>query len=122
MPRAIHPLAGQGINADSSDVRVLAEGLVAPCVVAPDPRRYGRAGTLPESVDAENALMQRAMQGFRRLYGAPDQLDLRLLHNVSMSLVHRSGPLKRVHAPRHGAWLRGVQRRAGVILFCQGGR
>ncbi len=90
----IHPLAGQGINLGFSDVRVLAEEL----------GRALRRGAGPGDLDVlaryqrrrrgENALMLRAMQGFRRLYGA-DRLDLRLLRNVGMSLVHRSGPLKR---------------------------
>ena len=38
--------------------------------------------------------MLRAMQGLRRLYGA-DRLDLRLLRNIGMSAVDRSGALKR---------------------------
>lgn len=90
----IHPLAGQGINLGFSDVRVLAEEL----------GRALRRGAGPGDLDVlaryqrrrrgENALMLRAMQGFRRLYGT-DRLDLRLLRNVGMSVVHRSGPLKR---------------------------
>jgi 2-octaprenylphenol hydroxylase len=90
----IHPLAGQGINLGLSDVRVLVEEL----------SRAQRRGVGPGDVAVlsryarrrrgENALMLRAMQGFRRLYGA-DRLDLRLLRNLGMSAVHRSGPLKR---------------------------
>ncbi|MBP8924827.1 MAG: FAD-dependent monooxygenase [Pseudomonadales bacterium] len=90
----IHPLAGQGINLGFSDVRVLAEELA----------RALRRGAAPGDMSAlaryqrrrrgDNALMLRAMQGFRRLYGA-DRLDLRLLRNIGMSAVDRSGPLKR---------------------------
>jgi len=90
----IHPLAGQGINLGLSDVRVLA-GEIARAISRG--RAIGDAEVLARYQRrrrGENALMLRAMEGFRMLYGA-DGPGVRLARNIGMSAVDALGPLKR---------------------------
>jgi 2-polyprenylphenol 6-hydroxylase len=90
----IHPLAGQGINLGLADVRVLAEELARAIERG---RSLGDIDVLARYERrrrADNALMLRAMEGFRQLYG-DERLLPRLLRNAGMSAVHRLAPLKR---------------------------
>jgi len=90
----IHPLAGQGINLGLADVRVLAEEIARALKRGRCPGDLDVLGRYERRRRADNALMLRAMEGFRRLYG-DDRLVPRLLRNVGMSAVHRLAPLKR---------------------------
>ena len=90
----IHPLAGQGINLGLSDVRVLAAEIGRARARG---RAIGDAGVLARYQRrrrGENAMMLRAMEGFRILYG-DDRPGARLARNIGMSAVHALGPLKR---------------------------
>ncbi|MGF1547272.1 MAG: UbiH/UbiF/VisC/COQ6 family ubiquinone biosynthesis hydroxylase [Thiotrichales bacterium] len=86
----IHPLAGQGANLGFLDAAVLAQTLLD---TRRDPgsqvvlRRYERARA------GENALMQRAMEGLKWLFGVQAP-PLPWLRNTGLSLVDRATPLK----------------------------
>jgi len=90
----IHPLAGQGINLGLSDVRVLAAEIHRARARG---RAIGDAEVLARYQRrrrGENAVMLRAMEGLRILYGN-DSPGVRLARNIGMSAVHALGPLKR---------------------------
>lgn len=90
----IHPLAGQGINLGLADVRVLVEEIRRALARG---RAIGDAEVLARYQRrrrGENALMLRAMEGFRLLYG-DERPAARLARNLGMSAVHGIGPLKR---------------------------
>ena len=91
---SIHPLAGQGINLGLSDVRILAQELLA-----------GRAGGLtvssPVSLKryqrqrkSENLAMMVAMEGFKRGFGSPHPAAV-ILRNIGLNMVERQHWLKR---------------------------
>ena len=91
---SIHPLAGQGINLGLSDVRILAQELLA-----------GRAGGLtvssPVSLKryqrqrkSENLAMMAAMEGFKRGFGSPHPAAV-ILRNIGLNMVERQHWLKR---------------------------
>jgi len=88
----IHPLAGQGMNLGLADARALVARLQGPA------RRDPGAGTVLRAYTRErrleNAVMQRAMDGFRLLFGArtPGVPELR---GLGVRLVDDLGPLKR---------------------------
>ena len=91
---SIHPLAGQGINLGLSDVRILAQELLAGC-----------AGGLPVSSPfalkryqrqrkSENLAMMAAMEGFKRGFGSPHPAAV-ILRNIGLNMVERQHWLKR---------------------------
>lgn len=101
----IHPLAGQGVNLGLLDAATLAE-------VVLDTHRSGRDIGLRSNLrryerwrHGDNHAMQRAMDGFKALFGesAP---PLRLLRNAGLALVDRAGPIKQTLA-RHAMGLVG---------------
>jgi len=89
----IHPLAGQGLNLGLQDVAVLAAEL----------QRAQRRGLAPGDLavlrryqrqrKGENLLMMAAMEGFKRLFEAPEP-PVRWLRNSGMRLFQRATPLK----------------------------
>lgn len=101
----IHPLAGQGVNLGLLDAAALAE-------VVLDARAAGRDFGLAANLrryerwrHGDNHAMQRAMDGFKDLFGAP-ALPARLLRNAGLGLVDRLGPVKLLLA-RHAMGLAG---------------
>jgi 2-octaprenylphenol hydroxylase len=88
----IHPLAGQGANLGFLDAAALCEAVLE---AGRDPgsllvlRRYERARR------AENLLMQRAMEGFRALFGS-DWSAVRLARNWGLSVTDRMPPVKQL--------------------------
>jgi 2-octaprenylphenol hydroxylase len=91
---SIHPLAGQGVNLGFLDVAALVDALVAqreaglPWMNERAQRQYSR------SRRGHNSLMMHAMTGFDALFGS--QLPaLRVLRNIGMRGVERSGLVKR---------------------------
>ncbi|MGF1642450.1 MAG: UbiH/UbiF/VisC/COQ6 family ubiquinone biosynthesis hydroxylase [Thiotrichales bacterium] len=86
----IHPLAGQGANLGFLDAATLAETLLGTRRDAGSRlvlRRYERARA------GENVLMQRAMEGFKWLFGTQVQ-PLPWVRNTGLNLVDRAAPLK----------------------------
>jgi len=90
----IHPLAGQGVNLGFMDAAALTETLLAAAERGEDLgslrvlRRYERARK------GDNHLVQSVMEAFHRGF-MPQNLPLRLLRNVGLTLVERTGPIKR---------------------------
>lgn len=91
---SIHPLAGQGINLGLSDVRILAQELLAGCaggltVSSPASlKRYQRQRK------SENLAMMAAMEGFKRGFGSPHPAAV-ILRNIGLNMVERQPLLKR---------------------------
>ena len=91
---SIHPLAGQGINLGLSDVRILAQELLAGCaggLTVSSPvslKRYQRQRK------SENLAMMAAMEGFKRGFGSPHPAAV-ILRNVGLNMVERQHWLKR---------------------------
>ena len=91
---SIHPLAGQGINLGLSDVRILAQELLAGCagglpVSSPvSLKRYQRQRK------SENLAMMAAMEGFKRGFGSPHPAAV-ILRNIGLNMVERQHWLKR---------------------------
>ena len=91
---SIHPLAGQGINLGLSDVRILAQELLAGCagglpVSSPvSLKRYQRQRK------SENLAMMAAMEGFKRGFGSPHPAAV-ILRNIGLNMVERQPLLKR---------------------------
>ena len=91
---SIHPLAGQGINLGLSDVRILAQELLAACagglsVSSPVAlKRYQRQRK------SENLAMMAAMEGFKRGFGSPHPAAV-ILRNIGLTMVERQHWLKR---------------------------
>jgi 2-octaprenylphenol hydroxylase len=91
---SIHPLAGQGINLGLSDVRVLAQELLAAsagglAVSSPIAlKRYQRQRK------SENLAMMAAMEGFKRGFGSPHPAAV-ILRNIGLNMVERQHWLKR---------------------------
>ena len=91
----IHPLAGQGINLGFLDAQALARELLRA-----DQRNLGAADAsalarYQRERKSDNVATLAAMEGFKRLFGAT-ALPVRLLRNVGLNWVDRSGPLKRL--------------------------
>ena len=90
---AIHPLAGQGVNLGFLDAATLAEVLVEAKMAG---RRLGTQATLrryERTRKGDNLAMLGAMDFFKRFF-SNQILPLRLMRNLGLSLVDRSGPLK----------------------------
>ena len=91
---SIHPLAGQGINLGLSDVRILAQELLAGCaggLTVSSPislKRYQRQRK------SENLAMMAAMEGFKRGFGSPHPAAV-ILRNIGLNMVERQHWLKR---------------------------
>ncbi len=91
---SIHPLAGQGINLGLSDVRVLAQELLAGCAgglavsSAVSLKRYQRQRK------SENLAMMAAMEGFKRGFGNRHPAAV-ILRNVGLNVFERQRWLKR---------------------------
>ena len=91
---SIHPLAGQGINLGLSDVRILAQELLAGCaggLTVSSPvslKRYQRQRK------SENLAMMAAMEGFKRGFGSPHPAAV-ILRNIGLNMVERQPLLKR---------------------------
>ena len=91
---SIHPLAGQGINLGLSDVRILAQELLAGCAgglsvsSAVSLKRYQRQRK------SENLAMMAAMEGFKRGFGSPHPVAV-ILRNFGLNVVERQRWLKR---------------------------
>ena len=91
---SIHPLAGQGINLGLSDVRILAQELLAGCagglpVSSPvSLKRYQRQRK------SENLAMMAAMEGFKRGFGSPHPAAV-ILRNIGLNMVERQHWRKR---------------------------
>ena len=91
---SIHPLAGQGINLGLSDVRILAQELLAGCaggLTVSSPfslKRYQRQRK------SENLAMMVAMEGFKRGFGSPHPAAV-ILRNIGLNMVERQHWLKR---------------------------
>ena len=91
---SIHPLAGQGINLGLSDVRILAQELLAGCaggLTVSSPvslKRYQRQRK------SENLAMMAAMEGFKRGFGSPHPAAV-ILRNIGLNMVERQHLLKR---------------------------
>lgn len=101
----IHPLAGQGVNLGLLDAATLAEVVLDAQAAGRD---FGLAGNLRRYErwrHGDNRAMQRAMDGFKDLFGAP-ALPARLLRNAGLGLVDRLGPIKQLLA-RHAMGLAG---------------
>ena len=85
---SIHPLAGQGINLGLSDVRILAQELLAGCaggLTVSSPvslKRYQRQRK------SENLAMMAAMEGFKRGFGSPHPAAV-ILRNIGLNMVER---------------------------------
>ncbi|MBI5460884.1 MAG: UbiH/UbiF/VisC/COQ6 family ubiquinone biosynthesis hydroxylase [Gammaproteobacteria bacterium] len=101
----IHPLAGQGVNLGLLDAATLAE-------VVLDTRAAGRDYGLPGNLrryerwrHGDNHAMQRAMDGFKDLFGSPAR-PVQWLRNAGLGLADRAGPVKQVLA-RHAMGLAG---------------
>ncbi|WP_018880415.1 FAD-dependent monooxygenase [Thioalkalivibrio sp. ALE9] len=93
----IHPLAGQGLNLGLADARALVERLHGPARRDPGAETVLRAYTRDRR--AENAFMQRAMDGFRLIFGT-HAAGLPELRGLGISLVDQATPLKRRFALR----------------------
>ena len=91
---SMHPLAGQGINLGLSDVRILAQELLAGCaggLTVSSPvslKRYQRQRK------SENLAMMAAMEGFKRGFGSPHPAAV-ILRNIGLNMVERQPLLKR---------------------------
>lgn len=98
----IHPLAGQGANLGFLDAATLAEAILS---TSRDPgselvlRRYERARV------GENHLMQRAMEGFKLLFGSALP-PVQWARNTGLRVVDRLTPLKH-ELMRYAMGLRG---------------
>ncbi|WP_019590099.1 MULTISPECIES: FAD-dependent oxidoreductase [unclassified Thioalkalivibrio] len=93
----IHPLAGQGLNLGLADVDALLRQLAGPNRRDPGDPRGLRAYTRARR--PENAMMQRAMDGFRLLFGAR-RAGLPELRGAGVRLVDGLVPVKRQLALR----------------------
>lgn len=88
----IHPLAGQGLNLGLADARALVERLHGPARRDPGAETVLRAYTRDRR--SENAFMQRAMDGFRLVFGT-HAAGLPELRGLGIRLVDQATPLKR---------------------------
>ncbi|WP_018141716.1 FAD-dependent monooxygenase [Thioalkalivibrio sp. ALJ7] len=88
----IHPLAGQGLNLGLADARALVERLYGPARRDPGAETVLRAYTRDRR--AENAFMQRAMDGFRLIF-ATHAAGLPELRGLGIRLVDQVAPIKR---------------------------
>ncbi|WP_018168507.1 FAD-dependent monooxygenase [Thioalkalivibrio sp. ALMg9] len=88
----IHPLAGQGLNLGLADARALVERLHGPARRDPGAETVLRAYTRDRR--SENAFMQRAMDGFRLIFGT-HAAGLPELRGLGIRLVDQATPLKR---------------------------
>lgn len=93
----IHPLAGQGLNLGLADARALTERLRGPARHEPGAETVLRAYTRDRR--PENAFMQRAMDGFRLLFGH-QTAGLPELRGLGLRLVDQADPIKRRLARR----------------------
>ncbi|ADC72310.1 Ubiquinone biosynthesis hydroxylase, UbiH/UbiF/VisC/COQ6 family [Thioalkalivibrio sp. K90mix] len=93
----IHPLAGQGLNLGLADARALTERLRGPARHDPGAETVLRAYTRDRR--PENAFMQRAMDGFRLLFGH-QTAGLPELRGLGLRLVDQADPIKRRLARR----------------------
>lgn len=87
----IHPLAGQGLNLGLADARALTERLRGPARHDPGAETVLRAYTRDRR--PENAFMQRAMDGFRLLFGH-QTAGLPELRGLGLRLVDQADPIK----------------------------
>ncbi|WP_020146432.1 FAD-dependent monooxygenase [Thioalkalivibrio sp. ALJ15] len=93
----IHPLAGQGLNLGLADARTLVDGLRGPARHDPGAETVLRAYTRARR--PENAFMQRAMDGFKLLFGT-QAAGLPELRGLGLRLVDQADPVKRRLARR----------------------
>lgn len=101
----IHPLAGQGVNLGLLDAATLAEVVLDTHAAGRD---YGLRTNLRRYErwrHGDNHAMQRAMDGFKELFGAQGP-PLRLLRNTGLDLIDRLGPVKQLLS-RHAMGLAG---------------
>ena len=90
---AIHPLAGQGLNLGVSDAAALAEVVLAAMQHGSDIGELAVLRRYERWRKADNLAVMGAMDGFKRLF-SNDNLLLRPLRNLGMSLAERAVPVK----------------------------
>ena len=101
----IHPLAGQGVNLGLLDAATLAEVVLDAHATGRDYGLYSNLRRYERWRHGDNRVMQRAMDGFKELFGASAP-PLRLLRNTGLGMVDRMGPLKQLLS-RHAMGLAG---------------
>ena len=101
----IHPLAGQGVNLGLLDAATLAEVILETVQAGRDIGRYNNLRRYERWRHGDNHAMQRAMDGFKTLFGAPAE-PVRQVRNLGLGLVDRMGPVKQMIA-RHAMGLEG---------------
>lgn len=88
---SIHPLAGQGANMGWLDAACLAEILAD--AAGRDPGSLRRLRRYERWRRSDNRLMQLALDGLHHLFRR-DELPLRQVRNMGLSLTNHSGPVK----------------------------
>ncbi|WP_243730872.1 UbiH/UbiF/VisC/COQ6 family ubiquinone biosynthesis hydroxylase [Rubellimicrobium sp. CFH 75288] len=92
--RAVHPVAGQGLNAGLRDVAALAEVLTEAAARGEDIGAEAVLGRYARWRRFDSALLAVATDGFNRLF-SNDWGPLRLVRDLGMAAVGRMGPLRR---------------------------
>ncbi|MCB1479850.1 MAG: FAD-dependent monooxygenase [Rhodobiaceae bacterium] len=90
----VHPLAGQGLNLGLKDVAALAEVIVDSLRLGIDPGSVTQLAAYERWRRFDVFQMAVATDGINRLF-SPDIAPLRVLRDIGMGLVDRSGFLKK---------------------------
>ena len=89
----VHPLAGQGVNLGLLDAAVLAEEILHAMQRGLAVDEYSALRRFSRRRRGHNMLVQQAMTGFQKLFGA-DDLGVRLLRNIGMRGFDQLVPVK----------------------------
>jgi 2-octaprenylphenol hydroxylase len=89
----IHPLAGQGVNLGFKDVVALSEELLRAQKLGLSLGELASLQRYQRRRQGDNLVMMAAMEGFKRLFSAEQQM-IRLLRNQGMRLFNRAAAVK----------------------------